>query len=148
MGGVTQFLTDHIVYVYFFYGLAFFSMGLAIWLASSRFRTSEFRLAAALLLLAGFGVLGKYTNLFLGLGFLLFLLSSRERRRWLLHWQLWAGGLLALLVLSPNIWWNLAHDWSGMLFQGRRIVTTAYASDMARNFFDLIRMGIRWCHLL
>src|SRR5690606_37741944 len=38
------------------YGLAFFSMGLAIWLASSRFRTSEFRLAAALLLLAGFGV--------------------------------------------------------------------------------------------
>ena len=32
-----------------FYGLAFFSMGLAIWLASSRFARQELRLAGALL---------------------------------------------------------------------------------------------------
>ena len=53
---MAEFFARNIVVVYFFYGLAFFSMGLAIWLASSRFRTSEFRLAGALLFLAGFGV--------------------------------------------------------------------------------------------
>lgn len=50
------FFEHNIVVIYFFYGLAFFSMGLAIWLVSSRFRTSELRLAGALLFLAGFGI--------------------------------------------------------------------------------------------
>lgn len=50
------FFEHNLVVIYFFYGLAFFSMGLAIWLGSARFRTSEFRLAGALLFLAGFGV--------------------------------------------------------------------------------------------
>ena len=53
---MADFFARNLVVVYFFYGLAFFSMGLAIWLASTRFRTSEFRLAGALLFLAGFGV--------------------------------------------------------------------------------------------
>ncbi len=53
---MADFFEHNLVVIFFIYGLAFFSMGLAIWLASSRFRTSEFRLAEALLLLAGFGI--------------------------------------------------------------------------------------------
>lgn len=53
---MTEFFDRNLVIIYFFYGLAFFSMGLAIWLASSRFRTSELRLAGALLFLAGYGI--------------------------------------------------------------------------------------------
>ena len=53
---MTEFFDRNLVVIYFFYGLAFFSMGLAIWLASSRFRTSELRLAGALLFLAGYGI--------------------------------------------------------------------------------------------
>jgi len=53
---MADFFEHNLVVVYFFYGLAFFSMGLAIWLASARFRTSELRLAGPLLFLAGFGV--------------------------------------------------------------------------------------------
>lgn len=53
---MAEFFQHNLVVIYFFYGLAFFSMGLAIWLVSSRFRTSEFRLAGALLFLAGFGI--------------------------------------------------------------------------------------------
>ncbi|MBP6015098.1 MAG: GAF domain-containing sensor histidine kinase [Candidatus Promineofilum sp.] len=53
---MTEFFERNLVIIYFFYGLAFFSMGLAIWLASARFRTSEIRLAGALLFLAGYGV--------------------------------------------------------------------------------------------
>lgn len=54
---MADFFQRNIVVVYFIYGLAFFIMGMAIWLASSRFRTSELRLAGALLFLAGFGVI-------------------------------------------------------------------------------------------
>lgn len=46
---------QHIDVVYFFYGLAFFSMGLAVLLESRR--ASEFRLAGAMMYLAGFGII-------------------------------------------------------------------------------------------
>lgn len=65
---------QHIDVVFFIYGLAFFSMGLAVLLESRR--ASEFRLAGAMLYLAGFGLihgvhewldmferLGKFENL-------------------------------------------------------------------------------------
>lgn len=53
---MASFFADNIVVIYFFYGLAFFSMGLAILLESARFRSSEFRLANALIPLAIFGI--------------------------------------------------------------------------------------------
>lgn len=53
---MTELFARNIVVIYFIYGLAYFSMGLAIWLVSTRFRTSEFRLAYALLPLAAFGI--------------------------------------------------------------------------------------------
>lgn len=45
----------HIDVVFFFYGLAFFSMGLAVWLESRR--SSKFRIAGAMVFLAGFGMI-------------------------------------------------------------------------------------------
>lgn len=54
---MTELFARNIVVIYFIYGLAYFSMGLAIWLVSTRFRTSEFRLAYALLPLAAFGII-------------------------------------------------------------------------------------------
>lgn len=50
---ISAFFTQNIVYVYFFYGLAFFSLGLVVLLESGR--ASEFRFARALLPLALFG---------------------------------------------------------------------------------------------
>ncbi|MEZ4517109.1 MAG: histidine kinase [Chloroflexota bacterium] len=51
------FFADNIVVVYFFYGLAFFCMGLAILLESARIRSSEISLSTALLPLAAFGII-------------------------------------------------------------------------------------------
>jgi 4-amino-4-deoxy-L-arabinose transferase-like glycosyltransferase len=110
---------------------------LALWAVAEFIRSRNPNWWLLVGVFAGLGVLGKYTNLFLGIGLVLFLLSSRERRQWLGLWQLWAGGLLALLVLLPNIWWNIEHDWAGLLFQGRR-VTALFASDLVRNYGDLI----------
>ena len=53
MDTVSVFFTRNIVYVYFLYGLAFFSMGLVVLLESGR--ASEFRFARALRPLAAFG---------------------------------------------------------------------------------------------
>jgi signal transduction histidine kinase len=55
MNPITSFFQQNITLVYFAYGLAFFSMGLAVWLESGR--TSELRLARAMGPLAAFGIL-------------------------------------------------------------------------------------------
>lgn len=54
MDAISAFFTQNIVYVYFFYGLAFFALGLVVLLESGR--TSEFRFARALGPLAWFGL--------------------------------------------------------------------------------------------
>lgn len=53
MNAVSAFFMQNIVYVYFFYGLAFFGLGLVVLLESTR--SSEFRFARALRPLALFG---------------------------------------------------------------------------------------------
>ena len=55
MNAMSAFLIQNIVFVYFFYGLAFFSIGLVVTLESTR--ASEFRFARALRPLALFGFL-------------------------------------------------------------------------------------------
>jgi signal transduction histidine kinase len=55
MDVVAQFFTDNLVFVYFFYGLAFVALGLVVLLESSR--ASEFRFARGLFPLAMFGLL-------------------------------------------------------------------------------------------
>ncbi|HET6446356.1 MAG TPA: sensor histidine kinase [candidate division Zixibacteria bacterium] len=54
MDPVAEFFTRNITIVYFLYGLAFFTMGVAVWMESNR--TSEYRIARAFWLLAGFGI--------------------------------------------------------------------------------------------
>ncbi len=55
MDTIATFFMRNIVYVYFFHGLAFFSLGLVVLLESGR--ASEFRFARALRPLAAFGIL-------------------------------------------------------------------------------------------
>jgi len=55
MDPVAELFIDNIVVVYFFYGLAFFCMGLFVWMESSR--TSEIRISRAFIFLAGFGII-------------------------------------------------------------------------------------------
>lgn len=54
-GALSAFLQNHLVTIYFFYGLALFAMGLALWLESRR--ASQLDLAQAVQLLALFGLL-------------------------------------------------------------------------------------------
>jgi 4-amino-4-deoxy-L-arabinose transferase-like glycosyltransferase len=66
---------------------------------------------------AGLALLSKYTAAFLGIGLLFYLLTSRERIRWLKHWQVWGGAVLALLMFSPVIWIGYRYNWDSFRFQ-------------------------------
>jgi 4-amino-4-deoxy-L-arabinose transferase-like glycosyltransferase len=89
-------------------------------------------------LFAGLGVLGKYTNLILGAGIVVFILSSRERWAWLKLWQLWAGGIIAALVVAPNLIWNSQNSWISFTFQGGRIVNDPRITDLAANYLEML----------
>ena len=63
----------------------------------------------------GLGLLGKYTMVILG-PVLLWALLIADPRALRGRWP-YLGGLLALLVFSPNILWNADNDWLTMRFQ-------------------------------
>jgi dolichol-phosphate mannosyltransferase len=66
-------------------------------------------------ILLGLALLAKYVAAVLVPSVLLFLLLSRGG--WLRRREPYIAGGLALLVFSPDIWWNLRHGWVSMTFQ-------------------------------
>jgi len=59
----------------------------------------------------GLGLLAKYTIAFLVPTAFVFLLISGEYRHWLKRKEIYLSFLIALLVTSPNIYWNWRHNW-------------------------------------
>lgn len=90
---------------------------LTLWAVAefTRARNANWWLAAGVF--AGLGLLSKYTVVFLGAGLLFYLITSRERLGWLKLWQVWIGGLLALLLFSPVVWINSQRDWNSFRYQ-------------------------------
>jgi len=70
--------------------------------------------------LAGAALLSKYTAAFLGLGLAVWLLLDARARPWLATRSPWLGGTLALLLFTPVLGWNAAHDWASFAKQGGR----------------------------
>jgi len=64
--------------------------------------------------------LSKYSGIFLVPAVFLFLLLSKDNRRWLATPHPYLATLLALVVFTPVIYWNSAHDWASFAFQGSR----------------------------
>ncbi len=69
----------------------------------------------------GLSLLSKYTGFFLGAGVLAWLIFSPKARRWLVSPWPYLGGLLALALFVPNLWWNASHDWVTFVFQLSRV---------------------------
>ncbi len=72
-------------------------------------------------LFAGLGVLSKFTDLFLGVGLVLWLVGTGTGRRHLRTPWPWLGLGVAVLVLLPFLWWNLQHGWVGFQRQFGRL---------------------------
>ncbi len=71
-------------------------------------------------LCAGLALFSKYTAVLTLVGAFLYLLASREHRRWLVRPQPYMAVVLAAAVFSPVIAWNAAHHWASFAFQGDR----------------------------
>ncbi|MBU3916009.1 glycosyltransferase family 39 protein [bacterium] len=66
---------------------------------------------------AGIGLLSKYTmTLFYLCIFVYITIVPSRRKEWLNPWQV-LGGIVALIVWSPTIYWNYVNDWASFLFQ-------------------------------
>jgi 4-amino-4-deoxy-L-arabinose transferase-like glycosyltransferase len=59
---------------------------------------------------AGLGLEEKYTIALFGLGIVIGLLLTEQRRVFLNKW-IWLGGLAAFLIFLPNLLWNIHHHW-------------------------------------
>ena len=66
----------------------------------------------------GAAMLSKYTAAFLVPALFANLLFSKRDRRWLLTPWPYLAGVVSLIVFSPVIYWNWAHDWASFKFQG------------------------------
>ncbi len=69
---------------------------------------------------AGLAMFSKYSAVLTIAGAFLFLLLNRDHRAWLRRWQPYAAAVIAILVFSPVIIWNIQHHWASFAFQGAR----------------------------
>jgi len=61
-------------------------------------------------IVAGIGLEEKYSILVFGVGVVIGLLLTPQRRTFLTKW-FWLGGLAAFLIFLPNLLWNIHYDW-------------------------------------
>src|SRR5665213_3322689 len=65
----------------------------------------------------GAALLSKYTALFFGPAILIWLVAVPKLRRWLISPWPYLGGIVALAIFSPVIWWNADHQWVSFIKQ-------------------------------
>lgn len=83
----------------------------------------------------GLCLLSKYTGFFLGAGVLFWLIATRDGRRWLPTFWPYLGGVLAVLIFAPVIYWNAAHDWISFKFQFGRAANGGLTARYFGEFF-------------
>jgi dolichol-phosphate mannosyltransferase len=66
----------------------------------------------------GIGMLSKYTIALLGLATLIFLVVDKRSRRWLSRPDPYVAAVIALILFSPVLLWNMRNDWVSFAFQG------------------------------
>ncbi|MBX5453502.1 MAG: glycosyltransferase family 39 protein [Acidobacteriia bacterium] len=74
----------------------------------------------------GLALLSKYTALLVGLGALLYLLTTPDGRRWLARPQPYAAAAVAVIVFAPTLLWNARHGFASFAFQGGRALGAAF----------------------
>lgn len=69
---------------------------------------------------AGVALLSKYTAVLTLGGAVIYLLTQRTHRVWLMRPQPYVATLLALAVFSPALIWNIQNGWASLAFQSGR----------------------------
>lgn len=64
---------------------------------------------------AGVGLLNKHTMLLWGVGIAAGMLLTQHRKHLATPWP-WLGGIIALALFAPNLYWQVQHDWPTLEF--------------------------------
>lgn len=89
----------------------------------------------------GLALLSKLTVVMFVPGILAFMLVPAWRRRWLRSPYPWLALLIAVLVASPVLIWNAAHDWASFRFQFIRATTSNDVSLRTLGDFVGLQFG-------
>jgi len=81
------------------------------WVAVRIFAGGDPRLWLLFGLFAGLTLQGKHAMVFFGVALLLGMLVGGQRRQFTGRW-IWMGAGLTLLIASPNLAWEVRHDWA------------------------------------
>jgi 4-amino-4-deoxy-L-arabinose transferase-like glycosyltransferase len=103
-------------------------------------RDGRWWLAAGLF--GGLALLSKFTAVMLLPAVAAFMLVPDWRKRWLLSPYPWLAALIALLVFSPVLIWNIGHDWASFRFQFVRAVATHPLSLRTVGEFFSLQFGL------
>jgi 4-amino-4-deoxy-L-arabinose transferase-like glycosyltransferase len=93
-------------------------------------------------LFAGLALLSKFTVIMLLPAVIAFVLVPDWRRRWLLSQYPWRAALIAVLVFSPVLIWNMQHEWAAFRFQAVRAVATHPLSFRTVGEFFGMQFGL------
>lgn len=86
----------------------------------------------------GFGMMAKYSIAFFTLGIIGGLMLTPARRYFKSPW-LWGGAGLALLIILPNVLWQLRHDFVSLAY-----LRSIHSRDVARGVTDYFLVNQFW----
>lgn len=96
----------------------------------------------------GLALLSKYHGAFLMFGTLLFVVTSRDARRWLRRPDPYLAAGIALLIATPVVVWNVEHDFSSVRFQaGRATSNGLHVGALAQNVAGQLGYVLPWIAL-
>ncbi|MFL5612051.1 MAG: glycosyltransferase family 39 protein [Gemmatimonadaceae bacterium] len=99
-------------------------------------------------LCAGLALLSKYHGVFVVLGVLLFLATTREARWWLRMPQPYVAVAIVLVLTLPVVIWNVRHDFASFRFQlGRAAAHGLRAAALAQNLGGQVGYLLPWIAL-
>ena len=78
----------------------------------------------------GLGLLSKFPMLLFLPGLLIFLLLSKEHRYWLTKKEPYLAIILAFLIFSPVIVWNISHHFPSLAHHGARLGSPNYLNNI------------------
>jgi 4-amino-4-deoxy-L-arabinose transferase-like glycosyltransferase len=84
----------------------------------------DWRWALVLGVALGVGLLAKYAMIYFALGLAAAAWLDRDARQLLSRPQTWAASAIALVILAPNIIWNVAHGFATLRHTGENITGT------------------------
>jgi 4-amino-4-deoxy-L-arabinose transferase-like glycosyltransferase len=84
-------------------------------------RTPDWRVAIALGIACGLGLLAKYAMIYFFVGTIFAACIDAKARSLLLHPQSWLALIIAALIISPNVYWNFQNHFVTLGHTGKNI---------------------------